>query len=145
MSERILELAARLVIGRKRDGRSIYDEQAKQELILACRTPGVSMAKLARDCGINANQLSSWVRQYERRLAQALPLRGDVVEERAPEFVPVHIEASAQAQPDEIARLAIRASLPNGVVMDLRGCGMQQACELIEVLGRLPCSASTKA
>ena len=61
--ETISDLARRLVVGRKRDGRSVYDAQAKRELILACRAPGVSMAKSARECGINANQLSAWVRQ----------------------------------------------------------------------------------
>jgi hypothetical protein len=54
MSDWISELARRLVVGHKRDGRSIYDEQAKRELVLACREPGVSIAKLARDCGVNA-------------------------------------------------------------------------------------------
>ena len=52
-------LARRPVVGHKRDGRSIYNEQAKRELVLACREPGVSIAKLARDCGVNANQVSS--------------------------------------------------------------------------------------
>jgi transposase len=31
MSDWISELARRLVVGHKRDGRSIYDEQAKRE------------------------------------------------------------------------------------------------------------------
>ncbi|MBC7957490.1 MAG: transposase, partial [Cytophagales bacterium] len=70
--ETILDLARRLVVGRKRDGRSVYDAQAKRELILACRAPGVSMAKLARECGINANQLSAWVRQYERAASRGV-------------------------------------------------------------------------
>jgi len=69
MSDQISELAQRLVIGHKRDGRCVYDVQAKQELILACRESGVSMARLARDCGINANQLSAWVRQSELEAA----------------------------------------------------------------------------
>lgn len=45
------------------ESRSVYDAQAKRELILACRAPGLSMAKSARECGINVNQLSAWVRQ----------------------------------------------------------------------------------
>ena len=32
----IEELARRLIIGRKRDGRSVYDPGAKRELIEAC-------------------------------------------------------------------------------------------------------------
>lgn len=39
MSEWKAELAKRLVIGHKRDGRCVHDEQAKRELVLACREP----------------------------------------------------------------------------------------------------------
>jgi len=49
------ELAARLVVSRKRDGRNVYDEQAKAQPVQACRQPGVSLARLARQCGVNAN------------------------------------------------------------------------------------------
>jgi transposase len=42
------------------------------------------------------------------------------------------------------ASLDVQARLPNGVVVDLRGCGLQQAGQLIEALGRMRCSASTK-
>ena len=94
----ISDLARRLVVGRKRDGRSVYDAQAKRELILACRAPGVSMARLARECGINANQLSAWVRQYERAASRG------VVEIQAPSFV----EFSVNAGPDHISFLGER-------------------------------------
>lgn len=92
MSDGIAELARRLIIGHKRDGRSIYDAQAKHELILACREPGASMAKIARECGVNANQLASWVRQYERATAGSASTGGEVVDASTPTFVPVHIE-----------------------------------------------------
>ena len=46
MTEQIVELKQRLVVGRKRDGRNCYDPQAKRELIEACLRPGVSVAKL---------------------------------------------------------------------------------------------------
>lgn len=138
MSEWVLELAERLIVGRKRDGRCVYDAQAKQELILACSRPGISMAKLARDCGINANLLSTWVRKHERK-AVALPAPATVATASA--FVPVHIEAPA---PQAQAILQVQARLPNGVVVDLGGCDLPQACELLDVLGRMRCSASTR-
>ena len=47
MTEQITELKQRLVVGRKQDGRSCYDPQAKRELIEAGLQPGVSVAKLA--------------------------------------------------------------------------------------------------
>jgi len=139
MSEWISELAGRLIVSRKRDGRCVYDAQAKQELILACGRPGISMAKLARDCGINANLLSTWVRKHERK---AWALASPAVDVGAPAFVPVHIESPA---PPGQASVQLQARLPNGVVVDLGGCGVPQACELLEVLGRLRCSASTRS
>src|SRR6478752_6830089 len=100
MSEGIEALARRLVIGHKRDGRSIYDPQAKAQLIEICRRGQVSMAKLARACGVNANQLNSWVRQHERALAaRASTKTGEVVEVPTQAFVPVQIEETAPAQP----------------------------------------------
>jgi transposase len=141
MSDGIAELARRLIIGHKRDGRSIYDAKAKHELILACREPGASMAKIARECGVNANQLASWVRQYELATAGSASAGGEVVDASTLAFVPVHVEAAAgSAEP----ALDLQARLPNGVVLDLRGCDMSQACRVIEALGRLRCSASTK-
>lgn len=135
------DLARRLVIGRKRDGRSIYDEQAKQELILACSQPGVSIAKLARGCGVNANQVSTWVRQYERRV-KAAAQQPPIVEITPPAFVPVAIEP-ASAHSGQSA-LDLQARLPNGVVIELRGCDLEQAGRLVEALGRMRCSVSTK-
>lgn len=143
MSEGIEELARRLVVGHKRDGRSIYDAQAKAELIEMCRRGEVSMAKLARACGVNANQLNSWVRQHERaQVGVARGVSGEVVEVRAAAFVPVQIEQSA---PAPACTISLQARLPNGVVVDLGGCDLQQASQVIDALGRLRCSASTKS
>ncbi len=143
MSEGIEELARRLVVGHKRDGRSIYDPQAKAELIGICRRGEVSMAKLARDCGVNANQLNSWVRRHERALAAGARARsGEVVEVATAAFVPVQIEPSARAQ--AACTIGLQARLPNGVVVDLAGCDLQQASQIIGALGRLRCSVSTK-
>ena len=58
MSDGMEELVRRLVVGRKSDGRSVYDEAAKGELVAACGRPGASVSRLARECGINANQLN---------------------------------------------------------------------------------------
>jgi transposase len=144
MSEDLEGLARRLVIGRKRDGRSIYDPQAKAELIEICRRGESSMAKLARACGVNANQLNSWVRQRERAvIAVASPTVGELVEVPATAFVPVQIDEPAPAQSS--CTMGLKARLPNGVVLDLQGCDLAQAGHLIDALGRLRCSGSTKS
>jgi transposase len=140
MSERISELAGRLIVSLNRNGRCMYDAQAKQELIEACGRPGISMAKLARDCGINTNLLNTWVHKHERKTeVLAVPA---AVEPKgaAPAFVPVHIEApTAPAQ----ASMQLQVQLSNGVVVDLAGCDLSQAHAFWEALGRLRCSVKS--
>lgn len=55
------ELAERLVVKRSANGRCTYDEEAKRELVEACLQPGASIAKIARDYGVNANLLHTWI------------------------------------------------------------------------------------
>ena len=61
MSERVIDVVPGLVRGRKRDGRSIYDRRAKQELVRRCQQPGVSVAATALAHGLNANLLRKWI------------------------------------------------------------------------------------
>jgi transposase len=141
-------LARRLVISRKRDGRNVYDPLAKRELIEACMQPGVSITRLARECGVNANQLSTWVRVHQRAAettaTTSAPL-GEVVETCPAAFVPVHIHGAPHRPEHVSVTLDLQARLPNGVVVDLRGCEPQQMSAVLEVLGRMRCSASTKS
>ena len=41
MSERVIDVVPGLVRGQKRDGRCVYDRQAKRELVRRCQQPGV--------------------------------------------------------------------------------------------------------
>ena len=61
------DLARRLVVGRKRDRRGIYDPGAKRKLIELCQRPGTPAAKLARDVGVDANLLAPASRALVRR------------------------------------------------------------------------------
>ena len=147
MSDDMEELARRLVVGRKSDGRSVYDEAAKAELVAACGRPGTSLSRLARDCGVNANQLSRWVREHSQRRQLAVAVSSASREA----FVAVPVEAAATTPMPTAARdslavmtMCLQAHLPNGVVIDLRECDLRQAGEVIEALGRVRCSASTK-
>jgi transposase-like protein len=63
MSEIDAEVVQRLVTGRKNDGRAVYDLQAKAEVVRACLKPGVPVAGMALQCGINANLLRRWITQ----------------------------------------------------------------------------------
>ena len=154
MSDGMQELARRLVVDRKSDGRSVYDEEAKAELVAMCTMPGVSVSRLAREVGINANQLSRWLREHGQRRQRAVAVSPD-----REAFVPVSIEAPApmpmpmpmpmpipMASGDSpaVVRMCMQARLPNGVVVDLRECDLRHAGEVIEALGRIRCSVSTK-
>ena len=149
MSDGMEELARRLVIGRKSDGRCVYDEAVKTELVAACGRPGASVSRLARECGINANQLSRWVREHGERRQRALAVSPGSREA----FVAVPIEtavpmpmlmSTAASDSPAVGRMCLQAHLPNGVIVDLRDCDPHQAGVVIEALGRVRCSASTK-
>ena len=145
MAEDLEDLKRRLVVGHKRDGRSVYDEAAKAELVALCLKPDVSVARLARDCGVNANQVARWLREHGqggRCLAAASRAPAP------PAFLAVPVVRStltpaglAEGAP---AELVMQARLPNGVALDLRGVDPRRIGEVIEALGRLRCSASTK-
>ena len=135
------DLARRLVIGRKRDGRCIYDSGAKRELLELCQRPGASVARLARECGVNANLVSSWLRGRVRKhaaIVEAEPTRDST----PAAFVAMQLVGPPVAAVPQAPNL--QARLPNGVVVDLRCDDLQQLGKLIEALGRVRCSASTK-
>jgi transposase len=137
------ELARRLVVGRKSDGRAVYDEAVKAELVAACGRPGASVSRLARECGVNANQLSRWVREHSQRGQRAVA----VSPARREAFVAMPIEAAAPMPTNDgstTARMCLQARLPNGVVIDLRECDLRHAGVVIEALGGIRCSVSTK-
>lgn len=64
MTDDLEDLKRRLVVGHKSDGRSVYDEAAKSDLVALCRQPGASVSRLARECGVNANQVGCWLREH---------------------------------------------------------------------------------
>ena len=140
------DIKRRLVVGHKRGGRCIYDEAAKSELVELCLQPGASASRLARECGINANQVSRWLREHAQKrkrslLARCTPVTSPFV------AVPVLPPAvrSVVRDSNEPANLSLQARLPNGVTVELRGADLRQLGEVIQALGRLPCSVSTNS
>ena len=61
MKEHTPRLSRPLIAGHGRDGRCLYDPEAKRELVRICLQPGLSVAKVALEHGINANLLRKWV------------------------------------------------------------------------------------
>ena len=73
-----------------RKGRRNYPIDFKKQLAIAACLPGVSVARLALDNGINANMLHKWRRTH---LAGELGVR----EARSSTFVEVHITPAVNA------------------------------------------------
>lgn len=174
MTEQYAELRGRLVVGRKSDGRSVYDEAAKTELIVACLKQGVSVARMAMEHGVNTNLLRTWITAYQRRSAQVSA--GDIARAQDAAFVAVHVEGE-QVQSERVPQcecavtvpavahtpaaavavisdegplaapppmVALQVRLPNGVQLDLGETTLKELPTLVQMLSRLPCSASTK-
>lgn len=55
-----------LIVGHKEDGRAVYRREAKATLVAAATAPQASVARVAREHGLNANQLHAWIRQSRR-------------------------------------------------------------------------------
>ena len=55
----------------RRQGSQNYDPEFRRRLTLASFEPGVSVSKLARENGINANMLFSWRKRYREKQREA--------------------------------------------------------------------------
>ena len=146
MTDDLEDLKRRLVVGHKSDGRSVYDEAAKSQLVALCRQPGASVSRLARQCGVNANQVGRWIREHgyggraRKAVASVVPAPAAFVAVSVPPASPI----AARSGDDIVAVMDLQARLPNGVAIDLRGVQLRDVGEVVEALGRLRCSASTK-
>lgn len=146
MTDELEDLKRRLVVGHKSDGRSVYDKAAKAQLVALCLQPGASVSRLARECGVNANQVSRWLREHghgsrahQGSCAMVAPPAA-FVEVSLPPAAP----AAASGAGDIACVMHMQARLPNGVAIELRGVEPQHVGGVIDALGRLQCSVSTK-
>ena len=71
-----------------------HSAEFKRDLVARSLEPGVSVAALAMDSGINANLLFGWRRRHLRSLAQAEPAPAPA-RSRAAVLLPVSIEAGS--------------------------------------------------
>ena len=89
------------------------------------------------------------MRQHERSKCGAAAPQGEVIEmPAASAFVAVHIDSPplppASVSAPVAPALYVQARLPNGATLDVRGADLDGVIKLLEGLGRLRCSASTK-
>jgi transposase len=139
------EVVRRLVTGHKNDGRAVYDPQAKAEVVRASMQPGVSVARMALQCGVNANLLRRWITQ-STGVSMKASSRATV-----PAVAPgggeafIALQLAAPKAPGTTATIKVRlqARLPNGVEINFSDAGPGELLPVLELLGRLPCSDST--
>lgn len=143
MTEMNAELLARLVVGRKRDGRCNYDPLVKQALVGECLKPGVSVARVAMLYGINANLLRTWIAKsgpaHPFGTARALPAKA--LESAA--FVAVQVAepvALASTPAPAPVALCLHVRLPNGVALDVGQVPLEAMAPVLQLLGTLACS-----
>ena len=143
MTEMNAELLARLVVGRKRDGRCTYDPLAKQALIDECLKPGVSVARVAMLYGLNANLLRTWIAKSgqpnpHHGLVRALP--GKALASATP-FVAVQVtEPAAPTTAPAPVALCLHVRLPNRVALDVGQVPLEAMTPMLQLLGTLACS-----
>ena len=147
MTEISAELVSRLVTGRKRDGRCTYDPQAKAEVVEACLEPGVSVAKIGLQCGINANLLRRWIGERQRA-GMARPAVAAMRQIADAAFVPLQLKSATVQSvpvpvPVRVGTLQLRVRLANGVAFDLVEVEIDSVSTIIEQLNSLSCSSST--
>ena len=143
MTEMNAELLARLVVGRKRDGRCTYDALAKQALIDECLKPGVSVARVAMLYGINANLLRTWIAksgQPKRHHGMARALPGKALASAAAFAVVQVTEPAAPTTAPVPASLCLHVRLPNGVALDVGQVPLEAMAPVLQLLGTLACS-----
>jgi transposase len=135
MKEHITRLSRPLIAGHGRDGRCLYDPEAKRELVRICLQPGLSVAKVALEHGINANLLRKWIGLYQE--AGASVRNGALA---LPTFAPVL--ALGAEQP---TKPAINVTLSNGVKLELPSVAISDLAFILNALAELPCSVSTRS
>lgn len=140
MAEHDSELLQRLVVGSKRDGRRRYDKQAKAELVQTCLKPGVSVARVALEHGINANLLRKWISLHLQKQAQSPVATSQSIAPSPPPFAPVVPAGSCGKRTES----GLRVRLPNGIEISLSGHGEDELSSLLRLLCTLPCSVSTR-
>jgi transposase len=128
MSERVIDVIAGLVRGQKRDGRCVYDRQAKGELVRRCQQPGVSVAAMALAHGLNANLLRKWI-------TVAAAHRGSVAG-KAPVLLPVTRREPAAAAASSDGQLEV--VLPGGTVRIHGGVSREALQVVLDCLSHRP-------
>lgn len=148
------EVLSGLVLKRIRDGRCLYDPQVKQELVKRGLQPGVSVAALAMQHGVNANLLRKWITKWQS-LSTVQHAVSEMAAQNTSAFLALPVNrASPHAALTTLATkvsptsansvtqpMHLRVQLPNGVAVDFCAPPMQDLSVIMQTLCSLPCSS----
>ena len=88
-------------IERPRRRKRTHSEEFKDELVRACREPGISVAGIALANGVNANLLRKWMQaRGVTAPSQRRQVKASESVARAPEFLPVAIQPTERSLPE---------------------------------------------
>jgi len=135
MIENKSRVSRSLVVGHRSNGRCRYDPEAKRELVEACLQPGISVARIALEHGINANLLRKWINQYRENNSSAIPSTPAMLSAFAPML---------SLESPKSVEISLSVTLPNGVKLALQGVRLSDLSPLLNGLAALPCSASNR-
>jgi transposase len=126
-------LSRTLVVGHQSNGRCRYDPGAKRELVEACLQPGISVARMTLEHGVNASLLRKWINQYREHVRSVPP--------NTPATRSAFAPVLTLAEPKSV-KAPFSVTLANGVKLELQGVGLTDLAALLTCLATLPCSAS---
>ena len=113
-----------------------YSPEFKADLVAACQHPGVSIAALAGQHGMNANVLHRWLREHQRGACHSLAAQGtphspDTSKPRGlPAFVPVTLSAPMPVDDIQQNTQEIRIELRRGTLTMVVNWPMHAAADL---------------
>jgi transposase len=100
-----------------------YTPEFKAELVAACQQPGVSIAALAGQHGMNANVLHRWLKEHQRSACRPLVAQPVPATREVPAFVPVPLSAPMPEHRDHEIRVELRKG-PLAMVVTWPLCGV---------------------
>lgn len=139
-----------------------FDPAWKEQLVLACLRPGVSVSKMALENNINANQLRNWIRNHRQsrqgirhgigrdgrddlsRSAFLPVIEGRALQGGIKNSAVVVPAARPDPRPEGIDKkpagsgAQLSASLPNGVKLSVEVSDASILTVMIGVLGNVP-------
>jgi len=117
--------------------RQRHSVEFKQGLVEQALQPGVSVAGLALEHGLNANLLRAWITKYELAQRQCAAIT-DTQTSVSP-FARVPVAHRVDAAP-----ASAQVSLPNGVQINLARVDADMLTAWLIALNALPCSSSIR-